>query len=204
MLYSRLNIQHGRFDGKMKKDIHPEYEFAIVRCACGNEVEVRTTKPGVNVEICSNCHPFYTGKQKLVDTAGRVDRFRKRYGLGDEGATSDAIARGEKLRQDKEARARKKKPPLEAKPEKPAAPKKQRPKAETPEPEGEQADVKAEAGTKKKKKTPLEGKSEKPAAPKKRRPKAETAEPEGEQAEVKTEAAASAEEKPSEEKPSEE
>jgi large subunit ribosomal protein L31 len=93
----------------MKKDIHPKYELAIVRCACGNEVEIRTTRPGVNVEICSNCHPFYTGKQKLVDTAGRVDRFRRRYGLAEDGSTSEAIARGEKLRKDKEARAKKKK-----------------------------------------------------------------------------------------------
>ncbi|UCH78955.1 MAG: 50S ribosomal protein L31 [Candidatus Coatesbacteria bacterium] len=93
----------------MRKGIHPEYELAIIRCACGNEVEIRTTRPGTNVEICANCHPFYTGKQKLVDTAGRVDRFRKRYGLTDEASTSEAIARGEKLRQDKETRTSKKK-----------------------------------------------------------------------------------------------
>ena len=94
---------------EMKKDVHPKYELAIIRCACGNEVEIRTTKPGINVEICSNCHPFYTGKQKLVDTAGRVDRFRKRYGLAEDASTAEAIARGEKLRKDKEARAKKKK-----------------------------------------------------------------------------------------------
>ena len=170
----------------MKKDIHPEYELAIVRCACGNEVEVRTTKPGINVEICSNCHPFYTGKQKLVDTAGRVDRFRKRYGLGDEGATSDAIARGEKLRQEKETRARKKKKAQTdstAKAEKAAAPKKARRKEEPAEAEGPKA----------------EGKAEKPAASKKRTRKAEPAKPEGEKAEAKADADAPAEEKPSEE-----
>jgi large subunit ribosomal protein L31 len=201
----------------MKKDIHPKYELAIVRCACGNEVEVRTTKPGVNVEICSNCHPFYTGKQKLVDTAGRVDRFRKRYGLTDKASTSDAIARGEKLRHEKEARVKKKtKTPLEGKPkpDKPAAPKKGRPKAETAEPGADKADVTAEAGArgekprpekegraKKKKETRLESKATpvKPAAPKKGRPETEPAEPEGEQAEVKTEAGPPAEEKPSEE-----
>jgi len=110
----------------MKKDVHPKYELAIVRCACGNEVEIRTTKPGVNVEICSNCHPFYTGKQKLVDTAGRVDRFRKRYGLTEEGSTAEAIARGEKLRKDKEARAKKKTKAAGAKPE----PKKAKTKAQ--------------------------------------------------------------------------
>ncbi len=124
----------------MKKDIHPEYELAIIRCACGSEVEIRTTRPGVNVEICSNCHPFYTGKQKLVDTAGRVDRFRKRYGLAEDGSTSEAIARGEKIRQDKEARAKKKKA-AESKAEakkaqakaaaKKAEPEKAKPKAET-------------------------------------------------------------------------
>lgn len=108
----------------MKKDVHPEYELAIVRCACGNEVEIRTTRPGVSVEICSNCHPFYTGKQKLVDTAGRVDRFRKRYGLAEDGSTTEAIARGEKLRKDKEARTKKKKA-AERKP----APKKAKAKA---------------------------------------------------------------------------
>lgn len=101
----------------MKKDIHPKYELAIVRCACGNEVEIRTTKPGINVEICSNCHPFYTGKQKLVDTAGRVDRFRRRYGLAEDASTAEAIARGEKLRKDKEARVKKKKKVAEAKTE---------------------------------------------------------------------------------------
>jgi large subunit ribosomal protein L31 len=146
----------------MKKDIHPKYELAIVRCACGNEVEVRTTKPGINVEICSNCHPFYTGKQKLVDSAGRVDRFRKRYGLGDEASTSDAIARGEKLRQDKEARAqKKKKTQLEskAKAEKAGAPKKAPRKDEAAEPKGkktEKAEAKADAGTPVEEKPPEE------------------------------------------------
>jgi large subunit ribosomal protein L31 len=86
----------------MKKDIHPEYELAIIRCACGSEVEIRTTKPGVNVEICSNCHPFYTGKQKLVDTAGRVDRFRKRY--RSHGARRKDPARKRSPRQEKEGR----------------------------------------------------------------------------------------------------
>src|SRR5207342_255536 len=62
----------------MKTDIHPEYVEAHVRCTCGNEFTTRSTKPELHVEICSNCHPFYTGKQKLVDTGGRVDRFRRR------------------------------------------------------------------------------------------------------------------------------
>ena len=64
----------------MQAEIHPKYEAASVRCACGNEIETRSTKPTLKVEICSQCHPFFTGKQKLVDTAGRVERFRRRYG----------------------------------------------------------------------------------------------------------------------------
>ena len=62
----------------MKTEIHPEYVPAHVRCTCGNEFWTRSTKPELHVEICSNCHPFYTGRQKLVDTGGRVERFRRR------------------------------------------------------------------------------------------------------------------------------
>ena len=65
----------------MKQGIHPEYTDIKVHCACGNEFTTRSTrKDDLQVEICSECHPFFTGKQKLVDTAGRVDRFNKRYG----------------------------------------------------------------------------------------------------------------------------
>ncbi len=64
----------------MKKDIHPEYHLANVRCACGNEFQVGSTLKEIKVEICSQCHPFYTGKQKLVDTAGRVEKFMRKYG----------------------------------------------------------------------------------------------------------------------------
>ena len=63
----------------MKKEIHPEYVDCKVSCLCGNEIETRSTQPEIKVEICSNCHPYYTGKQKLVDTAGRVERFQRRY-----------------------------------------------------------------------------------------------------------------------------
>ena len=63
----------------MKKDIHPKYQTLIATCACGNEVEIGSVLPEVKVEICSSCHPFFTGKQKLVDTAGRIEKFRKRY-----------------------------------------------------------------------------------------------------------------------------
>jgi large subunit ribosomal protein L31 len=64
----------------VKKGIHPGYKDATFVCACGNTVHTRCTKPSVHVDICSNCHPFFTGKQKLVDAAGMVDKFNKRYG----------------------------------------------------------------------------------------------------------------------------
>jgi large subunit ribosomal protein L31 len=64
----------------MKEGIHPKYEKAVIACACGNVVETRSTMPAIHVEICSACHPFFTGKQKLMDTAGRVERFNKKYG----------------------------------------------------------------------------------------------------------------------------
>jgi len=63
----------------MKKDIHPKYEKATATCACGNTFETRSTKKEIKLEICSNCHPFFTGKQKLVDTAGMVEKFERRY-----------------------------------------------------------------------------------------------------------------------------
>jgi large subunit ribosomal protein L31 len=63
----------------MKKDIHPEYKSTTISCACGNVMEVGSTKSDIKIEICSKCHPFFTGKQKLIDTAGRIERFRKKY-----------------------------------------------------------------------------------------------------------------------------
>ena len=66
----------------MKEGIHPEYNTVTVKCACGATFETRSTaKDEIRVEICSKCHPFFTGKQKLVDTGGRVDRFKKRFGM---------------------------------------------------------------------------------------------------------------------------
>ncbi len=65
----------------MKENIHPKYEKTTITCACGNVIETASTKSDIRVEICSKCHPFYTGKQKLVDTGGRVDRFKKRFGM---------------------------------------------------------------------------------------------------------------------------
>ncbi|MBL8842549.1 MAG: 50S ribosomal protein L31 [Planctomycetes bacterium] len=67
----------------MKADIHPKYVECAVSCGCGNSFTTRATKPKITVEICSACHPFYTGKQKFVDTAGRVEKFLRRYGKGD-------------------------------------------------------------------------------------------------------------------------
>jgi len=63
----------------MKEGLHPRYEAAAVRCACGEIVETRSTKKDMHVDVCSKCHPFFTGKQKLVDTGGRVDRFNRRF-----------------------------------------------------------------------------------------------------------------------------
>ena len=64
----------------MKADIHPSYVVTQVRCSCGNTFTTRSTKGDLHVELCSECHPFYTGKQKLVDSGGRIDRFERRYG----------------------------------------------------------------------------------------------------------------------------
>ena len=64
----------------MKKDIHPAYDASVVKCACGHSFETRSTKKEIHVEVCSKCHGFFTGKQKLVDSAGRVEKFQTRYG----------------------------------------------------------------------------------------------------------------------------
>ena len=64
----------------MKQGIHPNYVDCKITCACGNVIETRSTRPEIRVEVCNKCHPFYTGKQKLVDTGGRVDRFNRRFG----------------------------------------------------------------------------------------------------------------------------
>jgi large subunit ribosomal protein L31 len=64
----------------MKEGIHPRYDACSIVCACGNVIETRSTKESIHVDICSACHPFFTGKQKLVDTAGRVERFNRKYG----------------------------------------------------------------------------------------------------------------------------
>ena len=73
----------------MKKGIHPKYGKAIIRCACGNSFETGSTKENMTVEICSACHPFFTGKQKMVDTAGRIERFNRKYNLKNEDDSAD-------------------------------------------------------------------------------------------------------------------
>jgi large subunit ribosomal protein L31 len=67
----------------MQAKIHPKYDVTKITCACGNVIETRSTAKNLHVEICSACHPFFTGKQKLVDTAGRIERFRKKYNIKD-------------------------------------------------------------------------------------------------------------------------
>lgn len=72
----------------MRAGIHPEYKKAVVSCVCGNTFETRSTTGDLRLEICSNCHPFFTGKQKLVDSAGRVERYNKKYGKKTEASTA--------------------------------------------------------------------------------------------------------------------
>jgi large subunit ribosomal protein L31 len=74
----------------MKKGIHPDYVDCTVTCGCGNSFTTRSTRPAIQVEVCSQCHPFYTGKQKYVDTAGRVERFQRRYGWGQKKEAEEA------------------------------------------------------------------------------------------------------------------
>lgn len=70
----------------MKEGIHPKYYNTVIHCACGNNIPTRSTAKDLHVEICSNCHPFFTGKQKLIDTAGRVEKFLRKYGMNNPGA----------------------------------------------------------------------------------------------------------------------
>ena len=79
----------------MKTGIHPEYMVAKVTCACGRVTETRATVPELHVDICSHCHPFFTGRQKLVDTAGRVERFRAKYGNGEASPSAEGPAEAE-------------------------------------------------------------------------------------------------------------
>jgi len=80
----------------MKKDIHPEYHKTVVHCACGSEFETGSTVKEIKVEICSQCHPFFTGKQKLMDSAGRVERFRTKYAQTEKPAVSSKAKKSKK------------------------------------------------------------------------------------------------------------
>ncbi len=80
----------------MKKEIHPEYFACRVTCACGNIIETYSTKKEFRVEICSKCHPFFTGKQKLVDTAGRVEKFEMKYGRAGRNDSKETAGKGKK------------------------------------------------------------------------------------------------------------
>ena len=85
----------------MKPSIHPKYHEVTVRCACGNSWKTRSTKPELHLEICSNCHPFFTGRQKLIDTEGRVERFTKKFGA----QTSESRKKAAKATKDKKETA---------------------------------------------------------------------------------------------------
>ena len=85
----------------LKQGIHPKYQEVTVRCACGATWKTRSTKPQLNLEICSNCHPFFTGRQKLVDTEGRVERFTKKFGA----QTVESRKKAAKMKKDKESPA---------------------------------------------------------------------------------------------------
>ena len=88
----------------MKADLHPKYEEVTVRCACGNEFVTRSTKKDLVVVLCNECHPFYTGKQKFVDTAGRIEKFQKRFNMA-EGAGTDAVVKAAKKVSKKQVQA---------------------------------------------------------------------------------------------------
>ncbi len=109
----------------MKAKIHPKYVESTITCACGNVVKTRSTKPKMNVDLCSACHPFFTGKQKLVDTAGRVEKFRRKYGDVVPTKAAKPIKPPEAPKTPKPPKARKPRAPKAAKPAtdtQPAAP----------------------------------------------------------------------------------
>ncbi|RMF15850.1 MAG: 50S ribosomal protein L31 [Candidatus Dadabacteria bacterium] len=76
----------------MKADLHPEYKEAVIRCACGATYETRSTVPEISIAICASCHPFYTGRQKFVDEAGRIEKFMRKYGMKTPEAQDDAAS----------------------------------------------------------------------------------------------------------------
>jgi large subunit ribosomal protein L31 len=107
----------------MKPKIHPKYVESTITCACGNVVKTRSTRPKMNVDLCSACHPFFTGKQKLVDTAGRVEKFRRKYG---------DVVPAKPAKADKTAKPAKTAKAAKPKPAKPKTPKAAKPKTTKP------------------------------------------------------------------------
>ena len=104
----------------MKPGIHPKYHEVEARCACGNTFKTRSTKPELHLEICNACHPFFTGRQKLIDTEGRVERFTKRFGAQSASATKARVTAAKAAKAEK---APKSPAPKAARPKKAAAPK---------------------------------------------------------------------------------
>ena len=88
----------------MKEKIHPKYEEVTIKCACGNEFKTRSTKPDIRLSLCSECHPFFTGKQKFVDTAGRIEKFQKRFNLA-EGVATTEVVKAKKIISKKQAQS---------------------------------------------------------------------------------------------------
>jgi large subunit ribosomal protein L31 len=151
----------------MKKDIHPEYVECKVTCGCGNSFTTRATVPTLNVEVCSNCHPFFTGQQRFVDTAGRVEKFQKKYNWD----ASEAVRTAEEKQKKKAAKRKppQRKPPAAKKPKAKAAdqtkaegkPAAGKPKAEAKSPEPKtKAEKKPTEAKPKAESKPAEGKSE--------------------------------------------
>lgn len=88
----------------MKQNIHPKYEETTIKCACGNEIHTRSTKPDIRLTLCNECHPFFTGKQKFVDTAGRIEKFQKRFNLA-EGVATTEVVKAKKMKSKKQVQA---------------------------------------------------------------------------------------------------
>jgi large subunit ribosomal protein L31 len=120
----------------MKPKIHPKYVESTITCACGNVVKTRSTKPKMNVDLCSACHPFFTGKQHLVDTAGRVEKFRRKYGdvVPGKPVKPAKVTKPKPVKPAKPPKAKKPKAPKPAADAKPATPVAE-PAAPAPEPE---------------------------------------------------------------------
>jgi len=149
----------------MRKDIHPKYEEATVKCVCGNTFTTRSTVKEISVEICSACHPFFTGTQKLVDSAGRIERFMKKYGKDYVAAEEEPKGKGEAPAEPKAEAKPAGKPKAEAKPaEKPKAEKPaEKPKAEKPAEPAEKPKAEAKPAEKPKAEKPAEPAKEKKA-----------------------------------------